>query len=155
MHNLNRGKIRGEKITRKLINQLKTKKGFQAFITKCYAECDIDKKYKIKITKGRISYQNIADYFNVSRVTTINNIKQSGAKLYKNIRMYPNIKFKTKSEFYYWLTQNLSNKIGDYVMENNPNSYRLKFINGYYILTQEMPNIYKFTGVYLVNERDS
>ena len=153
-HRINiKRKIRGDKFTKKFIKQFISKKKFLGFITKAYFEIDLDKKFKNKITKGRIGYQNTANHFNISKLTAITNIKNSNAKVFKNIKEFKNIRFKTKNEFGNWLLNNMESEINGYIISKNPNSYRIKFDPKGYYLTQQLPNIYKFTGVFLVNTR--
>jgi len=104
---ISKGKIRQEKITKKFSRMFRSKKVFESYISKCYMENDLNKKYKHKITKGRISYQIMADYFGISRGTAISNIKMSDAKYSTNIVSHPTYKFKSKNEFSNWLLNNV------------------------------------------------
>ncbi len=154
MHKLyiSKGKIRQEKITKKISRMFKSKKVFEGYISKCYMENDLNKKYGYKITAGRISYQIMADYFGISRRTSISNIKMSNAKYSTNIVSYPNYRFKSKKEFFNWLLHNMDRIINGHRVGNNLNSYyvRKNGKNNYYLI-QTLPNIYKFTGFLLVN----
>lgn len=141
-----RKKTRNDLMTEKFIGQFKSKQLFNAYIAKCYVERDTHKKLK-KITKGQISYQMLADGLGVSRTTAITLIKNSTAKVIKNTLEYRHITFKTRGEFSNWLLNNMGTKVGNYRVEGNPRSYRLKFNGTNYHLIQELPNIYKFTGL--------
>jgi len=154
MHKLyiSKGKIRQEKITKKFSRMFKSKKAFESYISKCYMENDLNKKYKYKITKGRISYQIMADYFGISRGTAISNIGISDAKYSPNIVSYPTYRFKSKKEFSNWLLRNIDRIIDNHRVGDNLNSYYLRKIDrNNYCLTQTLPNIHKFTGFLLVN----
>ena len=152
-----KGKIRGEKLTKKFIKQFRNKKNFEGYICKCYMENDLDKKYryKNKLTKGRIGYEMMAEYFKISRRTAISNIKISGAKKIKNVvdyRYKNELIFKSYSKFNNWLLRNMETYIGGHVVGNNPKSYFLKKIGkNRYCLAQNLPLIFKFTGVFLAN----
>jgi len=115
-------------------------------------ENDLNKKYKHKITKGRISYQIMADYFGISRRTAISNIKMSDAKYSTNIVPYPTYKFKSKTEFSNWLLHNMDRIINSHRVSDNLSSYyiRKNGKNNYHLI-QTLPNIFKFTGFLLVN----
>lgn len=138
-------KIRRELLNASFINQFKSKKMFEGFITKCYVEQDIDKKNK-GLTKGKISYQMAADGLGISRLTAITNLKKSTAKKIPNTIEYPNITFANKKEFGNWLLKNMSTKIGQYIISKNPKSYKIKFNGSNYHLVQELPNRYRLTG---------
>ena len=117
-------------------------------------ENDLDKKYKYKVTRGRISYCIMADYFQISRNTAISNIKISNSKHDKNIIYYHKYKFKNEKEFRYWLNHNSELVINGYRVSDNFHSYRMKKIDeNNYILIQQFPNIFQFTGFSLVSAR--
>lgn len=144
--------IRGERLNQTFVKQLQNKKSFVGMISKFYVERDRNKKHR-KITNGRISYWNLAKYFGISRRTAIYNIKKSTAKGLKNRYHYPNITFQTKKDFEKWLLPNMGTKIGRYIVGENPNSYHPRWFQGKWVLAQDLPNIYQFTGVYLVSRR--
>jgi len=145
--------IRGEKLTKVFMKQFREKKTFISYITKCYVERDLDPRWKKRITRGRISYQAVADYFKISRKTAITNIKRSIPKRYKNRRRYYHIKFNYKKQLGNWILNNMKTIIDGRRVEDNPNSYQVEWKNGSYILVQDLPNIYKFTGVFLESRR--
>jgi hypothetical protein len=150
-HLTRRLQIRGERNNKPFVRQFQSKKMFIGYIIKCYVERDLSRKKPRNFTCGRISYQNIADYFNISRMTAITNLKIVKVKKFKNIRTFYDITFDNKKEYGYWLLINLGNKIGDYIVENNISSYQLRYINGKFVLVQHLPNIFKFTGTFLKN----
>jgi hypothetical protein len=153
--------LRGERITIRFKKIISDARGFKGYICKCYAEMDLDAKYKKRITKGRIGRQAIADYFGISRQTVIVNMALAGTKSYKNILHFKDIRFKNYEDYGVWLNRNMEKKIrsnyknyGDYVISKNPKSYYIRRDSrGGYYLIQKMPNIYKFTGVYLTRVR--
>jgi len=151
---ISKGKIRKEKITKKFSRMFKSKKAFESYISKCYMENDLNKKYKFKVTAGKISYQIMADHFGISRRTAISNIKTSNAKYSINIVSYPNYRFKSKKEFSNWLLRNMDKVISVHRISENPHSYYIKKVNNNdYCLIQNLPNIFKFTGFLLVNAK--
>ena len=154
MHKLyiSKGKIRQEKITKKFSRMFKSKKAFEGYVCKCYAENDLNKKYKHKITKGRISYQIMANYFGISRGTAISNIQISDAKYSTNIVSHLNYRFKSKKEFFNWLLNNVDKIIDGHRVGDNLNSYyiRKNGKNNYHLI-QTLPNIFNFSGFLLVN----
>ncbi len=156
--------LRGELISKIFIKTIRNQTAFKGYICKCYAEMDLDKKYRYKITKGRIGHQAIAKFFDINRKTVITNLNLAKAKSKKNIRHFKSIKFIYAFEFGTWLLHNMdtrlgghfrNTKAGGHIIENNPNSYFVKKNNtgrGYYLI-QVMPNIYRFTGVFFTRVR--
>ncbi len=151
---ISKGKIRQEKITKKFSKLFTSKKTFEGYVCKCYMENDLDKRFNNKITKGRICYQTMADYFNITRRTAISNIMASDSKKSKNIISYPYYRFKNKGEFTNWMIHNMETVINGHRVEDNPFSYYIGRIDkNNYCLIQHLPNIYKFTGFLLVDAR--
>lgn len=145
-------KIRGEKVTRAFFRQIKSKKGFEAYITKCYMERDLSKRLR-KYTYGRISNEGTAARFGISRRTVITNIKRSKAKIFKNEKSYFNKVFKDKQEYGNWLRENMDSYLDKQRIVDCGGSIALKKVEGGFMLVRRLPNIFKFTGVYLVGER--
>lgn len=145
--------IRGEKITKTFTSQFTSNKKMQAYICKVYMELNRDKRFKGKLTKGNTTYQAMANYFRISRKTAITNINNSTAKKYCDSRLFPEIKFANKKEFGKWLTKNMGTRLAGYLVENNPFSYYPKKTKNGYILAQQLPNRYKFTGLYLLRPK--
>jgi hypothetical protein len=149
IHHLYRGLIRKEIMSKRFILQFRSKAKFEGYILKCYLEKDLRRKLK-RLTWGRISYGMVAEYFKISRRTVISLLKNSTARPLKNIRYFPQTRFKTKKEFRNWLLKNMNKRIDGYLVGDNPNSYGLyKTANDYYLI-QRLPNMYRFTGVCLV-----
>lgn len=145
-HRLHCFKIRTEKMTQSFIKQFKDKKHFIGYITKCYFETDIRKKYK-KLTVGRISIRQAAKYFEVSENTIRTNLKKSNAKKFDNILHFPNIRFKGKKHFSNWLLKNMDKSIQGHKISKNPKSFFIKRSDSDYYLCKRCPFIFKFTGV--------
>ncbi|MDP2736492.1 MAG: hypothetical protein Q8O59_01760 [bacterium] len=152
IHHLKDGLIRKEKMSKRFIWQFRSKAKFEGYILKCYVEKDLRRKLK-RITWGRISYEMVANNFKITRRTAISLLKNSTARPLKNIRNFPNIRFKKKKELRNWLLKNMDKRIDGYLVGDNPNSYRLHETTKDYYLTQRLPNMYRFTGVCLTGRK--
>ena len=155
--------LRGEKITKKFIKITGNNNSFKGYICKCYAEMDIDRRHRGKITKGRIGHGRIAEFFGVTRKTVITNLILAKAKFYRNEHHYKHIKLDIADRYGNWLLNNMEKRIRSHYINSDSRGYKISknpfsyFIRrdarGGYYLTQVMPNIYKFTGVYLTRVR--
>lgn len=155
-HRLNRfvGKIRRDKIIRRFLTQFKRKQSFEGYISKCYMESDLDPKYGKRITRGRISYEIMADFFKITRRTAISCMIHSTAKPSRNIREFPQYVFEEKEELKNWLLRHMDTVLDGHRISENPLSYFAKRRkDGRYVLAQSLPNIYRFTGFSLVDAR--
>lgn len=149
-----RVRVRKEKVTKKFARQFKSKAGLEGYILKCYVEDDLNPKHKRRITRGRISYSMMAAHFGISEKTSWNLIKSSGAVSYRNVRDIPNNTFASLAEFESWRFHNMDKVINGHRIEENPFSYRVRRRNdGTYVLCQQLPNVYKFTGLSLASAR--
>ena len=147
--------FRVEKLTKVFIKQLGSKKTFEGYICKCYMERDLnlDRKIRGRASKGRISYQRMADYFNISRKTAITNIKRSTAKKFRRRRCYNQVKLKRKEDLGNYLLNNMDKTIDGRKIEDNPKSYCVEERDGRFFLAQDLPNYYKFTALFQIYNR--
>lgn len=146
-------KVRGERVTKRFSEQFYSNKGFTSYITKCFLENDLRKKQR-NITKGRISKNRVAKFFNIAKQTAIDNAKCAKVKPIENIKEHRQFKFRNKIEFGVWMTQNMEIEIDGRKISDNPRSFFLKKIDRKnYCLAQRCINIYRFTGVSLASHR--
>ncbi len=146
-------KFRLEYLSKAFVSRFRNQQKFKAYIIKCYFENDLRKKCP-KYTNGRISNNNAAEAFNLSnrtvqRLTKISKaVKKPNIKVFKNIKV--DIKSKSKSKFGNWLLNHAEERIDGYTVGNNFSSYFVRVDkHGKYYLCQQLPNIFRFTGVRL------
>ncbi len=142
---------RKQRLNKGLLELLNNNTKFKALIIRLYAECDLDRKYKRKITVGRLSYTKMAKKFNVSKRTIIYQIQISKAKIIPNTRVYQNIEIKTTLSN--WILINMDTVVDDQIKDrvgDNPYAYSIQVKNEKNYLMRTLPNRFKFTGISLV-----
>ncbi|MCK5211531.1 hypothetical protein KAJ89_02410 [Candidatus Parcubacteria bacterium] len=127
---------------------------FRAYIVKCWAERDLEKKLNYEMTKGMIGYNTIERELEIARDTAIRYMKISEARWENEIIPHPKYTFTSMREYGVWLNHNFEIIINGVRISSQPKSFWAVKV-GYrkYVLNQTLPNRYYFTGVCLLNAR--
>lgn len=149
------GWLRVEINNDKFKSNFRTLKRLKGYIAKCFMEQDLRKaRGQRMITNGQIGHRQAAEYFGVTERTIYSNLKIAQVKTFKNLYLFPMIKFKKEKDLGPWLLHNMDRMLGGVTVESSPRSIFLVKRKGdkHFILARKFPNIYKFTGVSLVRE---
>ena len=147
-------RYRVDRLWPNFIKQLQSLRKFKWFILKCFVESQLDKKTRYKISKWRISYNFLSQYFWISRRSAFYLINLSSAKPMPQIIIHKNIVFKEIKELWPWLLDNMNNYINWIKVSDAVWSFLVaKADKDKYYLRQVLPHRYKFTGVSLARAR--
>lgn len=152
-----RTKFRLENLSKNFMGKFRDQRKFKAYIVRVYFENDPNREHK-QITNGRISNEQAARAFNLSKRTIQRLLRLSGARSMENIKEFKSEIVDIKYQWHHgrWTLAHAGERVdgrvigNDSVMNNNFGSYfvRRNHKNQFY-LCQQLPQIFKFTGVQL------